>query len=58
MLSAIRRTWPFDSSCSRTRVMSLEVSPLFYLSPLSNCSLRDMEAELCCVLSYTVAPCY
>ena len=34
MLSAIRRTWPFDSSCSRTRVMSLEVSPLFYLSPL------------------------
>ena len=34
MLSAIRRTWPFDSSCSRTRVMSLKVRPLFILHPL------------------------
>ena len=35
MLSAIRRTWPFDSSCCRTRVMSLEVSTLFYLAHLT-----------------------
>ena len=34
MLSAIRRTWPFGSSCSRTRVMSLEASPLFFHTPL------------------------
>ena len=34
MLSAIRRTWPFGSSCSRTRVMSSEASPLFLRSPL------------------------
>ena len=34
MFSAIRRTWPFGSSCSRTRLMSLEASPLFFRSPL------------------------
>ena len=34
MLSAIRRTWPLGSSCSRTRVMSSEASPLFLRSPL------------------------
>ena len=36
MLSAIRRIWPFGSSCSRTRVTASEASPLFFLSPLIN----------------------
>ena len=47
MLSAIRRTWPLGSSCSRTRVMSSEASPLFFRSPhIQNIQGSDNKAKI------------